>query len=116
MKWVAILLLCVSFCVESRASQDSTGIYVHAVLQPKGEEERSMALLRLVSLAEPLSYPFLEAISSSSLYVSGDKVVTVAGNSVYEVYPDQRRLAVSAEGLLRVEVSRADRLLLTPLS
>ena len=75
-----------------------------------------MALRRLVSLAEPLSYPFLEAISSSSLYVSGDKAVTVAGNSVYEVYPGQQRLAVSPEGLQRVSIGRADRLLLAPLS
>src|ERR1700744_6224260 len=85
----------------ARAAGDSTGIYVREVLRPQAEGMRSTALQRLGALGQPVSYPLLEAVNSSNLYVLGDKAVTLgsAGNgaaaqgdprAVYEVYPDQR--------------------------
>ncbi|HEV2481117.1 MAG TPA: urea ABC transporter permease subunit UrtB [Puia sp.] len=104
----------------ARAAQDSTGIYVRAVLKPATEGARSTALQRLAALATPASYPFLEAVNGSNLYVLGDKAVTLGKDSaVYEVYPDERLLPMAPgelSGLVPVVVGRADRLLLSSLS
>ena len=115
----------------ARASQDSTGIYVRAVLQPQGAESRSLALARLATLGEPVSYPFLEAVNNSNLYVLEDKAVTLGDKTgegdlrmVYEVYPDQRPmtnrngqpLLLAASSLTPVTIGRADRLLLAPVA
>jgi urea transport system permease protein len=112
----------------ARASQDSTGIYVRAVLQPQGDSARSTALQRLAILRQPGSYPFLEAVNSSDLYLLEDKAVTLGGEGelrpVYEVYPDQRPLTnrngqpllLAASILTPVTIGRADRLLLAPLA
>ena len=127
-----VVVLCGSV-LRTRAMQDSTGIYVQAVLKPVEEGARSTALQRLVTLGVPASYPFLEAVNSSDLYVLGDKAVTLGsaggteGNglrAVYEVYPDQkpmmdekgRPLMMDAAGLTAVMIGRADRLLLSPLT
>jgi urea transport system permease protein len=115
----------------ARASQDSTGIYVRIVLQPQGAESRSLALARLATLGEPVSYPFLEAVNSSNLYVLEDKAVTLGDKTgegelraIYEVYPDLRLLTnrngqpllLAASSLTAVTIGRADRLLLAPLA
>ena len=105
----------------ARATQDSTGIYIRAVLKPASEGARSAALQRLAALATPASYPFLAAVNSNDLYLLDDKAVTLGKDSaVYEVYPDQR-LLTPAPGefggrLAPVAIGRADRLVLAPLS
>lgn len=106
------------------ATQDSTGIYVRAVLKPATEEARSTALQRLADLATPASYSFLEAVNNSNLYLLDDKAVTLGKDStLYEVYPDQRplsndpsRLTADLAKLEAVTIPRSDRLRLSPLS
>ncbi len=128
------IFLCVVLwggALAARASQDSTGIYVRAVLQPQGADSRSVALQRLATLGQPVSYPFLEAVNSSNLYVLEDKAVTLGDKTgegalqpVYEVFPDQRPLTnrngqpllLAASTLTPVTIGRADRLLLAPMA
>lgn len=105
----------------ARATQDSTDIYVRTVLKPATESARSMALQRLAALAAPASYPFLEAVNGSDLYLLDDRAVTLGKDSaLYEVYPDQRLLTrtpgASGSRLSAVGIGRADRLLLAPFS
>ncbi len=101
----------------AHAAQDSTGIYVRAVLKPATEAARSTALQRLADLATPASYPFLEAINSSNLFLLGDKAVTLGKDStLFEVYPDQRPLTSNPAKLEAIPIGRADRLLLSPIS
>ena len=101
----------------ARATQDSTGIYVHAILKPATQEARTAALQRLAALATPASYPFLEAINASDLYTLEDKAVTLGKDSaVYEVYPDQRLLTADPSKPEAVIIGRADRLLLAQIS
>jgi urea transport system permease protein len=101
----------------TRAAQDSTGIYIHAVLKPAADGARSAALQRLAAIASPVSYPFLEAINNSNLYTLEDKAVTLGKDSVlFEVYPDQRPLTADRAKLEAVTISRSDRLQLAALS
>jgi urea transport system permease protein len=101
----------------AHAAQDSTGIYVRSVLKPAAEGARSKALERLADLATPASYPFLEAVNSSNLFLLDDKAVTLGKDStLYEVYPDQRPITGDASRITAVPIGRADRLLLAPLS
>ena len=108
----------------AHAAQDSTGIYVRAVLKPATEAARSTALQRLADLATPASFPFLEAVNSSNLFLLDDKAVTLGKDStLYEVYPDQRPLPIDPSRpnadlskLETVTIGRADRLRLAPLS
>ena len=129
MKVLKTIFLAAALCgsiFTANATQDSTGIYIRAVLKPATGEARSTALQRLAALATPASYPFLEAVNSSDLYLLDDKAVTLGKDSaVYEVYPDQRPLNNAATGglitgamsrLTAVTIGRADRLLLAPLS
>jgi urea transport system permease protein len=120
-KTIAIAAALCGSLFKAYATQDSTGIYVRAVLKPATDGARSMALQRLAALATPASYPFLEAVNSSDLYLLDDKAVTLGKDSaLYEVYPHQRLLSMAPDDfagrLNPVTVGRADRLLLAPLS
>lgn len=116
-KTIAIAAALCGSLFTARATQDSTGIYVRSVLEPATDGARSMALQRLAVLATPASYPFLEAVNSSDLYLLDDKAVTLGKDSaVYEVYPDRRLLTSPASRLTPVRIGRADRLLLASLS
>jgi len=116
----------------AHAGQDSTGIYVRQILKPQAAEVRSLAINRLIALQQPACFPLLEAINGSSLYMYHGKEVTLGGKTagsddhymVYEVYPERlpltdgkgQPLILAPSDLDRVEIGRADRLLLSPIS
>src|SRR5260221_3392239 len=112
---VCYIIFCLLVCVRC-AAQDSTGIYINQVLRGEG---RSLAINRLVALRQPVSFPLLEAISNSSLYTWKDKAVTLGNKAmVYEVYPnsDGQPLMLPVSDVDPVEIGRADRLLLSPIT
>ena len=109
------IIFCLLICFDCVA-QDSTGIYINQVLRGEG---RSLAINRLVALRQPAGFPFLEAVSNSSLYTWRGKAVTLGSKDIiYEVYPnsDGQPLMLSTSDLSPVEIGRADRLLLSPVS
>jgi len=131
LKILLCLLVSSAAVVSARAAMDSTGIYVEQVLHPQRIEERSLAIGRLVVLQEPASFPFLEAINNSNLYLVNGKAVTLGHRrsesedvfTVYELFPRHRLLLneqgqpvmLAASGLKSVEISRVDRLQLGPV-
>jgi urea transport system permease protein len=115
----------------AHAATDSTGVYIQQVLHPQQEYLRSHAIQRLVALKQPSSFPFLEAVNNSALYVLGEKAITTGNRKseeesfpVYELYPIHRILLnvegkpvrLNSAGLKQVEISRADRLQLIPIA
>ncbi|MDR3713725.1 MAG: urea ABC transporter permease subunit UrtB [Puia sp.] len=123
------ILLCLALCFIGRyraAAADSAGVYVEQVLYPQQAGARSLAIGRLAVLQEPSVLPFLEAISSSNLYLLDGKAVTLGSRksesedvfTIYELYPSHRLLLdghgqpvlLAASGLKPVEISRIDRL------
>jgi len=130
-KIVLFMVMCCTMFSSVEAAPDSTSVYIRQVLNPQQGEMRSHAIQRLVTLKQVASFPFLEAINNSALYISGTKAVTMGSRKpgeesfpVYELYPvqrvllnaDKKPLLFRSSDLKRVEISRADRLQLMPIS
>ncbi|GAA0546566.1 urea ABC transporter permease subunit UrtB [Chitinophaga japonensis] len=128
---LAFSVTLLAFSVKT-AAQDSTALYIQQVLHPQEAEMRTQALARLAALQPPAAFPFLAAVSSSSLYLLDGRAVTTGSRSagqddrfpIYEVYPGQRQLKdekgrpllLPLSALQPVTASRPQRLQLAPLA
>lgn len=119
------LLICLC-AIESLAQTDSIGIHVKNVaLGP--DSLKGYAIQKLVEAKSPSTFPLLGAINEKKLFILDDHLVTIgakveeSGNELFdiiEIYPEIKPLGIKKKvsELKEVEVGRADRLLLAPLS
>lgn len=115
------------------AQSDSTSIYVSTVLNPPGDSARSIALQRLVKRGEPATFPLLAAINEKRIFLLDGKPVGTGpaqqaadGSEVFEIYylypknepvfnSDGNVKTVPVSALTKVNISRADRMAMTPI-
>lgn len=125
--------LCLMIGKQVSAQSDSTIIYISHVLTPPNDSARSLALHRLVALRQPSTFPFLAAINDKKIYLLNVLPVTTGeaeelsdGGEVfplYYLYPANAPVLdekgkpkkASIESLKKVDISRAERLSLTPI-
>jgi len=112
--------------MSSFAQKDSVSIHVKNVASGP-DSLKGYAIQKLVDAKSPSTFPLLGAISEKKLFILDDQLVTIgakveeSGAELFDIiliYPEIRPLGIKKKvsELKEVEIGRADRLLLSPLS
>ncbi len=122
-----ILLLLLCFLTNaSFAQKDSIALHVKNVAVGP-DSLKGYAIQKLVEAKSPATFPLLGAINEKKLFTFEDQLVTIgakveeSGTELFDViliYPEVKPLGIKKKlsELKEVEVGRADRLLLSPIS